>query len=246
MASRVEEKRRRREEREAKEAAARATQARQRRIQLGGGLLMALIAVAAIIFVSTQSKSSSSTSGVGTAQGPQAPTSPLARIPAVKDTNLARAASAAGCTVSHPPSEGRTHVTGTVVYHTNPPTSGNHNPTPALDGVYLPGDTPAKENFVHTLEHGRIELQYRVGSPRKIRLQMQSLLAESFNGHPGGYKMLLFENNTRMPYAVAATAWTYLIGCKTVNNNTWDALRDFRNAYIDKAPESAVIPPNDL
>jgi hypothetical protein len=247
MASRIEEKKRRREEREAKEAAARAAHKRQRTMQFGG-LAIAVVAVVivGVLLASTGGGGTTSTTGVGNAQGPQAPTEAIARIPPVKDTNLTKAAAAAGCVVSHPPSEGRTHVETPVTYHTNPPTSGNHNPVPALDGVYAPGNTPTKEHYVHTLEHGRVELQYAPGQPRKVALQLQSLLAESFGNHPGGYKMLLFQNNTNMPYAVAATAWTYLIGCKKVNNNTWDALRDFRNAYIDKAPESSIIPPNDL
>jgi hypothetical protein len=47
----------------------------------------------------------------------------------------------------------------------------------------------------------------------------------------------LFQNNTNMPYEVAATAWTQLIGCKTVNDKTWDALRAFRDRFTDKGPE---------
>jgi hypothetical protein len=49
--------------------------------------------------------------------------------------------------------------------------------------------------------------------------------------------MLLFENNTNMPYEVAATAWTHIMGCKTVNDKTWDALRAFRDRFVDKGPE---------
>ncbi len=249
MASRAEEKRQRREERQAKEDAARAAQKRQRTMQTGGFvLLLVAVAAVAIVLISNKSSSSSSSSnsGLGTANGPVAPTDPIAQIPAPSNKNLAAAAKAAGCVVKTFPSEGRNHTNGTVVYKTNPPTSGNHNPTPALDGVYAPGNTPTPEHFVHTLEHGRIELQYAPSQPRKVRLQLQSLLAESYKGHPGGYKVLLFENNTHMPYAVAATAWTHLIGCPTVSDKTWDALRDFRNAYVDKAPEGPVQPPNDL
>ena len=49
--------------------------------------------------------------------------------------------------------------------------------------------------------------------------------------------MMLFQNNTSMPYEVAATAWTQLLGCKTVNAKTWDAIRAFRDRFIDKGPE---------
>src|SRR3954449_480036 len=39
------------------------------------------------------------------------------------------AAAAAHCTVTAFPTEGRTHTDDKVVYKTNPPTSGAHNPT---------------------------------------------------------------------------------------------------------------------
>jgi hypothetical protein len=40
-----------------------------------------------------------------------------------------------------------------------------------------------------------------------------------------------------MPYAVAATAWGQLLGCKTMTPKVYDALRTFRERYIDKGPE---------
>jgi Protein of unknown function (DUF3105) len=86
-------------------------------------------------------------------------------------------------------------VTSKVTYKTNPPTSGPHNPTPALDGSYEPGDPPAVEQSVHALEHGRIEIQWKPGlAPRSIG-QLQTLANEN-----GGYHVLLFENQTNMPY----------------------------------------------
>jgi hypothetical protein len=36
---------------------------------------------------------------------------------------------------------------------------------------------------------------------------------------------------------VAATAWTHLLGCPRMNNQVFDAIRAFRDAYVDKAPE---------
>jgi hypothetical protein len=147
---------------------------------------------------------------------------------------------ASGCEFKTFTSEGRTHLpSDTAVnnsYKTNPPTSGNHRPTPAQDGVYAPDNSPAKENFVHTLEHGRIELQYSPKASATVRDQMNALFNESSKG-VAGYHELLFENNTNMPYEVAATAWTHLLGCKTVTPKTWDALRAFRDRFTDKGPE---------
>ena len=210
MASRQEEKERRRAQRLAEEEQAHAAAARARRLQMVGD------------------KGPSSTKGTDVAI--PAP-GPLAKADKLPD-----AARAAGCVAKTFPVEGRTHVTSTVHYKTNPPTSGNHNPTPAQDGIYDPGNTPPKENFVHALEHGRIEIQYRPGTPKHTRDQLESLFNEKVNGTQG-YHTLLFQNNTNMPYAVAATAWTHLLGCPKMNDKAFDAIRAFRAAYTDKGPE---------
>ena len=43
-----------------------------------------------------------------------------------------------------------------------------------------------------------------------------------------------------MPYAVAAVAWTQLVGCKEFTDKSFDALRAFRDRFVDKGPE--VVP----
>ena len=48
--------------------------------------------------------------------------------------------------------------------------------------------------------------------------------------------MLLFENNTDMPYEVAATAWTQSSAARR-STTDWDALRAFRDRFVDKGPE---------
>jgi hypothetical protein len=142
---------------------------------------------------------------------------------------LRTAAAAAGCTVSSFPTEGRTHTDGKVTYKTNPPTSGAHNPAPAPDRVYAVA--PPAENYVHSLEHGRVELQYRPGAPAPVRAALLGVYRE-FTHH-----MLLFPNNTGMDYEVAATAWKHRLGCAKFNARVPDALRRFRDAYRDRGPE---------
>jgi hypothetical protein len=142
---------------------------------------------------------------------------------------LRSAAAAAGCTVSTFPTEGRNHVTGAVRYRTNPPTSGPHNKVPAPDGVYT--KAPPKENYVHSLEHGRVELQYRPDAPAAVRAAIRRVYDE-FNHH-----LLLFPNNTGMDYEVAATAWKERLGCVHFNARVPEALRRFRDVYRDRGPE---------
>jgi Protein of unknown function (DUF3105) len=121
-------------------------------------------------------------------------------------------------------------------YKSNPPTSGTHFPTWYDDGVYAPGDTPELGRLVHTLEHGRIDVQYKPGTDATTRAQLETLVNES----DGGYHMLLFQNETQMPFAVAASAWDHYLGCPTMNPQVFDAIRAFRLEHIDKGPE--IVP----
>jgi hypothetical protein len=40
-----------------------------------------------------------------------------------------------------------------------------------------------------------------------------------------------------MPYAVAATAWTHLVGCPKYSPAVLDVLRNFRDTYRGNGPE---------
>ena len=154
---------------------------------------------------------------------------PKETIPAPGNRNLTSAAAAAGCVVRSFPSFGREHTTAHVRYKTNPPTSGPHNPVPAEDGIY--DAPPPVEKLVHSLEHGRIVFQYVPGAPPKIRGQLKALVNEDPR------HVILTPNSTQMPFEVAATAWRHYIGCARVMPAAFDALRDFKIAYRDQAPE---------
>jgi hypothetical protein len=139
------------------------------------------------------------------------------------------AAAAAGCSLTSFPSEGRGHTTAHVKYGTNPPTSGPHNPAPAPDRAY--SVAPPAENYVHSLEHGRIELQYRPNAPAAVRAALRGVYAQD------PHHMLLFPNNTGMTFLVAATAWKHRLGCPAFNPKVTQALSEFRDAYRDHGPE---------
>jgi len=157
-------------------------------------------------------------------------------LPPVEVERLDNAALAAGCTLRNPRNEGAAHESREVTavdYRSNPPTSGTHFPEWAADGVYEPGTTPPLGQLVHALEHGRVHVQYAEDAapetPARLRLLVDEL--------EGGYHLLLYQNRTGMPYAVAATAWDQMIGCPAMNEQVFDALRAFRNAFVDKGPE---------
>jgi uncharacterized protein DUF3105 len=214
MASRQQEKdRRRRERQEAEEAAARSA-ARRRRLQIIGGAILALAVIAAIAVVAL--------AGGGDKKA--------------NTSNLAADAKAAGCTLNSYKSEGRNHGTGKVKYKTNPPTSGTHDPNAAQDGVYAPGNEPPPEHAVHSLEHGRILFEYKPGTPASDVAKFRKLAEEEFNGS-AGYHTLFFRNNTKMPSQFALVAWTKLLTCDKLTDQSMNAMRDFRAAYTDKGPE---------
>jgi Protein of unknown function (DUF3105) len=234
VASRQQEKERRRRERlerERKEAAAAAS---RKRLQFVFGGVLAIALVAGLVAVAV-----GALGGGGGGDPKEASSTASVKLPPQQTSSLTVAAKAAGCVVRNVPIEGRLHETKNFKpsdYKTNPPTSGNHNPDYYQDGIYEPGTTPRLGMLVHPLEHGRIEVQYKPGTPKQVEQQLESLFSEQNQG----YHMLLFQNTTGMPYQVAATAWGHLLGCPTMNNRVFDALRTFRAAYIDKGPE--IVP----
>ena len=233
MSSRQEEKERRRKERLEREQAEAKRAARRKRLQLAFGGLLALAAIAGIVVAVVIS-----TGGDGDGDGPTraSETEATAQLPEQATSDIKAAAKAAGCTLNNPQYEGADHEEKDFKasdYKTNPPTSGNHAPDWYEDGIYAPGDVPELGKLVHPLEHGRILVQYKEGTPAETVSQLEALLAEQEDG----YHMLLFQNQTGMDAQVAATAWTHSVTCPEMNDKVFDAIRTFRARYIDKGPE---------
>ncbi|HEV7806645.1 MAG TPA: DUF3105 domain-containing protein [Solirubrobacteraceae bacterium] len=216
MSSRQEEKEQRRLERLEREQAEQSAAKRKRLVQIIGGVVVGAAIVVGVV--------------LALAGGKEEP---------ADTTGLASAARTAGCVVRSFPNEGQAHVEKKLTvkdFKTNPPTSGDHNVTPAPDGVYAPGNEPEIQNWVHTLEHGRILFMYKKGTPPARVAQLQKLFDETSLGKPA-YHSVLMRNNTDMPFGVAAVAWRHYVGCSEFNDETVAALRAFRELYVDKAPE---------
>jgi hypothetical protein len=235
VSSRQEQKearRRERMERERKEAAA---AARRKRLQLAGGVLLGVAALAGVVVAIAVGFGGGDDSGSGDA--PQVDERAAARLPEQQTTDYEEAAKAAGCKLSNPAFEGASHEEREFApsdYKTNPPTSGNHTPDWYEDGVYEPDTTGELGKLVHTLEHGRINIQYKPGTPADTVAELEALYAEMNEG----YHLLLYQNTTGMKPAVAATAWTHSLTCDRMNDKVFDAIRTFRARYIDKGPET--------
>jgi hypothetical protein len=163
--------------------------------------------------------------------------------PEVENGDLEAAAEAAGCDLRLDlPEEGFDHFADEnreVDYETNPPTSGDHygNPSETVsgalaDGAYL--QMPPITRAVHSLEHGRVEIQYSPDLSEAEQLEIKGVFDES----PFG--VILFPNPD-MPYDVAATAWRNLVGCDQYQGAaTLDVLRAFRDIYRGTAGRENV------
>ena len=235
MSHRQDEKQRRREERLAKEQAEKARAARRQRMQLVLGAVAGIAAIAVVVLFVSGALGGGDDGG-GDEAGAQPQAASNVTLPEQQIGDLQQAAEAAGCKVASPEIEGSTHESrefSASDYKTNPPTSGNHFPEWYQDGVYEPGDVPELGKLVHTLEHGRINVQYRPGTPAETVARLEALLAEQSDG----YHMLMYENTTGMDAAVAATTWGHTLTCPEMNDEVFDAIRTFRAEYIDQGPE---------
>jgi hypothetical protein len=128
--------------------------------------------------------------------------------PAFEEQNLQAAARAANCELRlRLPEEGDEHIPASAPeprYKTNPPTSGDHVEEQQADGAYR--ESPPLVSVVHSLEHGRLAIQYRPDLPERAQLELIGLFDTMYGG------TLLFPNPD-MPYMVAATTWTNLMAC---------------------------------
>ena len=155
----------------------------------------------------------------------------------VLGASLEQAAEEAGCELQQDlEDEGASHLAQDAElpdYGTNPPTSGDHSPEPLADGAY--STTPSPLNYVHSLEHGRVELQYDSKLPQADQLELKGL----FDADPNG--MLMFPNS-ELDGAIAASAWTQLLSCPDYEGEaTLRALAAFRDAYRGQGPEAIPL-----
>jgi hypothetical protein len=193
-----------------------------------------VLAIAVLVFVLASGGDDAGAEGdshinlnaaVGSTNGVQPDNRAGTPPPEAKVTDVEDAAEQAGCQLRlRLPDEGNQHIpegADAPDYGTNPPTSGPHVEPPfqQADGAYA--EMPAEINMVHTLEHGRLEIQYSPNLPDKDQLALKGLYDTMYGA------TLLFPND-RMSYEVAATTWTNLLGCPTYKGAaTLDAIRAF-------------------
>ena len=194
---------------------------------------VAVVAVVAVVFILVSGGSDEAegdahinlNAAIGSTNGVEPDNRAGIEPAAARVTDLAAAAKQAGCELRLTlPDEGAQHIpkdADTPDYKTSPPTSGSHVEPPyqQADGAYA--EMPAEIDIVHSLEHGRLEIQYSPDLPSKDQLELKGLYDTMYGA------ALLFPNDN-MPYEVAATTWTNLLGCpKYKGSITLDAIRAF-------------------
>jgi len=204
--------------------------------------LVALIAIVAIFVLSSESDSAAhGNPHINLDSGITNGIAPDSRVgiepPAFEKQTLQAAARAANCELRlRLPEEGDEHIPASAPeprYRTKPPTSGNHVEEQQADGAYL--ESPPPVSVVHALEHGRLAIQYRPDLPEQAQLELIGLFDTMYGG------TLLFPNPD-MPYLIAATTWTNLMGCRSYYGaKTLTAIRAFGRATWGRFGGEPVI-----
>ena len=238
---RAEKKERLRQERLKAERRERAEQRRNMILGYGVAGALTLLVLAGIVYVIAKSGGDEASEGArilavsGDTHGLKPDERNGPSPPEQVEFDMQTAAQNAGCVVREDlPDEGNTHLEPEDPppdYKTNPATSGNHITVPyqQADGAYLEPAEPV--NVVHSMEHGRLLIQYSPDLPEKAQLELRGL-------YDSMYSAALFFPNPDMPYKVAVTTWQNLLGCKQYRGAaTMDAIRAFGIEKFGDAPE---------
>jgi Protein of unknown function (DUF3105) len=141
-------------------------------------------------------------------------------LPPVEETELSRAARAAGCQL-------RRERRGERL---NPPVSGAVGAAPARAGVYE--DAPATGSLVAALRHGVIVIHVRRELDGGQLDELRTIQAAAPNG------TIVTPNETGMRFELGVTAYRRLLACNQVNDASIDALLLFRGRYLGSGPDA--------
>jgi len=139
-------------------------------------------------------------------------------VPPVYETQLAEAAREAGCELRRArPGE-----------RLNPPVAGGIGALPARPGFY--DESPGTSALVAALREGVVVIQFRDldGSAIDLLRTVQAAIPEG---------TIVAPNETRMPFAVAVTAYRRLLGCRDLSDASVDAIQLFRGRFVGSGPD---------
>ena len=238
MSSRKEQKEALRQERLAREQQAAQAAARKRLIGIvvAAVLVLGIVgALAAVLLSGDDDDGGGGSAGGGGGATIEYPDG--GELPEQREADLSVAMRAAGCreeTVEvDAAGEHTSDPDEAIEYESEPPSIGPHYQEWPEDDIYE--EAPPTTHVVHTLEHGRILIWLNPDLPEEQRAQFSTLYDED-----PYHVIMLPREELQEPFA--ATAWVgqstgHTLRCDDVNENTWDAIRAFKEKYRDKAPE---------
>lgn len=129
------------------------------------------------------------------------------------------------------------HTSSPVSYQDSPPVSGEHAPQPAPCGVHA--TAVAKEELVHTLEHGGIGLLYRPDlDPEQIK-ELEAIVGD-YDSH-----VFSMPYDEQMDSPITVAAWAYTMELDTVEKGSInDFIDEFRAGGAAPEPNQEC-PPQD-
>ena len=236
MSSRQEEKERRRREREEKQQAEKAAAARRKRLQMVFGVVLAVLVLGG------------------------RPRWSLGRALGGGDSGEPREAPAGGADIparaGGRPQEGRR---GRRLQARRRAERGRRPRGEGLQGLRLQAEPAHLRQPLPAVVRGRHLRAGRHAGARQARPHARARPDRHpvQEGHAGDHGRASSRRSTtrwtaattcccsrtapNMPFAVAATAWDHQLGCPTMNPKVFDAIRAFRDEYIDKGPGSRPV-----
>ena len=139
-------------------------------------------------------------------------------LPPVHETELDRAAVRAGCRLERANAGERL----------NPPVVGGAAAAPAAPGFYE--DPPHGESLLAAMREGVIVVHFHDLGSSEL-----DLLRDFQEAVPDG--TIVVRNDTQMPFAIAVTAYRRLLGCRTFNETSVDAIQLFRGRFVGSGPD---------
>jgi hypothetical protein len=111
-----------------------------------------------------------------------------------------------------------------IPYNSNPPTSGDHYPSPAPCGNY--DTTQPDGTMIHNLEHGGIWISYKSSVDANTKAQLKDF-ANRFSN-------VIVEPRDADDSNIAVASWGYLLKLSSYDESQ---IIGFINAHINKGPE---------
>ncbi|MFN8150040.1 MAG: DUF3105 domain-containing protein [Solirubrobacterales bacterium] len=119
-------------------------------------------------------------------------------------------------------------------YATNPPTAGDHNPSPIETGQFY-SDTPPLGEVVHALEHGAV-----IGWTNGLSEEDETAVEDAFNQmYSKGYYQLAVVEFPDLEGSFAMSSWDSLQRCESIDPA---AITDFiENHYAPSTTAEALL-----